>query len=611
MKKYFSIPFILCFVSFTQSQNSSYWQQQVNYTMDIDMDVENYQYDGTQTLVYNNNSPDVLDKVFYHLYPNAFQPGSEMDIRLQNIVDPDDRMVTNLGTKENPVYQSRIAKLQPNEIGFIKVVSLLQDGKAVPFEVNGTILKVLLNTAIKPNGSTTLTMTFKGQVPVQIRRSGRNNADGVALSMSQWYPKLAEYDFEGWHADPYIAREFHGVWGDFDVTLHIDKNYTVGGSGYLQNPQEVGHGYENPSEKVKKQKGKKLTWHFIAPNVHDFTWAADPNYIHDIKQVPNGATLHFLFKNNPKVVANWKTMEDQAVKTMTYYNTTIGDYPYKQYSIIQGGDGGMEYAMCTLITGGDDLRDITGTMRHEMAHSWFQFALATNESEHPWMDEGFTSFISAMAGNSFSDKPVENPFARTYNTYYYLVNSGKQEPLSTHSDRYDTNMAYSIASYVNGEIFLSQLGYIIGWDNLMLTLKNYYANWKMKHPTPIAIIREAEKTSGLQLGWYLNEWVNTTHPIDYGIKSIDDNTVTLERVGTMPMPVDVSITYVDGSSENFNIPLRMQYGHKPTTNTILPDWAWAYPTYSFKVTKAVKKVELDPSKLMADFNQENNILEKE
>jgi peptidase M1-like protein len=609
MKNIFTALFTL-FILSSQAQNGTYWQQHVNYTMNIDMNVGNYQYDGTQTLVYTNNSPNTLNKVFYHLYPNAFQPGSEMDIRVQNIVDPDRRMVNNLGTREKPIYESRIAKLKPDEIGFIKVLSLKQDGKAVAFKVSGTVLKVILNKPLKPRESTTLKMVFKGQLPVQVRRSGRNNKDGVALSMTQWYPKLAEYDFEGWHADPYIAREFHGVWGDFDVKISIDKNYTIGGTGYLQNPQEVGHGYENPLKKLKKQHGKKLTWHFMAPNVHDFTWAADPDYIHDIKQVPNGATMHFLYKNDPKVTANWKAMEDDAVKTMQYYNSTIGKYPYKQYSIIQGGDGGMEYGMCTLITGGANLEGLVGTMRHEMAHSWFQFVLATNESEHPWMDEGFTSFISTMARNTMSKKPVKNPFQRTYGGYYYLVKSGKQEPLSTHADRFNTNMAYSIASYVNGQMFLSQLGYVIGWDNLMKTLKNYYADWKMKHPTPTNFIREAEKTSGLELGWYLNEWVETTHAIDYGIKSVTDKSITLERIGTMPMPVDVRVTYIDDSTENFNIPLRMMSGHKPTKAKVLGNWPWAYPQYAFKVNKAIKKVEIDPSKLMADINPKNNVFEK-
>ena len=146
MKNIFTLIFTLCLASLTQAQNNSYWQQHVNYTMDIDMNVDTYQYDGTQTLVYTNNSPDKLDKVFYHLFLNAFQPGSEMDIRLQNVEDPDNRMVNNLGTKEKPIYESRIANLKPDEIGFIKVLSLTQDGKPVNFKVTGTILKVMLNT---------------------------------------------------------------------------------------------------------------------------------------------------------------------------------------------------------------------------------------------------------------------------------------------------------------------------------------------------------------------------------------------------------------------------------------------------------------------------------
>jgi len=144
----------------------------------------------------------------------------------------------------------------------------------------------------------------------------------------------------------------------------------------------------------------------------------------------------------------------------------------------------------------------------------------------------------------------------------------------------------------------------------MKTLKNYYADWKMKHPTPNSIIREAEKTSGLILGWYLNEWIETTHTIDYGIKSVADKTISLERIGTMPMPIDIRVTYVDGSTENFNIPLRMMSGHKPTKAKILSDWPWAYPTYTFKVNKAITKVEIDPSKLMADVDQKNNVFEK-
>ena len=606
----FSIITLISFSLFSQS--NTYWQQHVDYTMDIDMNVENFQFDGIQKLVYTNNSPDDLHVVFYHLQFNAFQPGSQMDVRLKNIVDPDKRMVNNLGTKEKPVYESRISKLKPNEIGFQKIISLKQNGKPVKYEVFGTILKVNLNTPIKAGKKATLTMVFKGQLPVQIRRSGRNNAEGVALSMAQWYPKLAEYDAEGWHANQYIAREFYGVWGDFDVTIHIDKKYTIGGTGYLQNPQQVGHGYEKKSKKLNLPKGDKLTWHFKAPNVHDFTWAADKDYLHDIVQVPNGATLHFLYKNKEKTIENWKKMQEKAVKTMQFYNKAVGEYPYKQYSIIQGGDGGMEYGMCTLVNGDVTLGSLVGTMKHEMAHSWFQFVLATNEIKHSWMDEGFTSYISALASHHLSDhkdKPVN--FERTYMTYNFIVKSGKEEPLTTQADRFNTNMAFSIGSYVKGQIFLSQLGYIIGEDNLDKTLKKYFNDFKFKHPNPNDIKRTAEKVSGIQLDWYLNEWVETTNTIDYAVKSVSNKSITLNRIGKMPMPIDLKVTYVDGTSEEFYIPLEMMLGKKPTSAKVLTYWGWGNPVFTFTAKKIVRKVEIDTRHLMADVDRSNNIFEVE
>ncbi|WP_420883196.1 M1 family metallopeptidase [Zhouia amylolytica] len=603
----------------TAQNNTSYWQQHVDYKMDIDMDVENYRYEGRQVLTYTNNSPDTLNSVYYHLYFNAFQPGSEMDSRLQNIPDPDGRMVNNLGTKENPKYESRIAKLSPSEIGYIKVKSLEQNGKAVTYNVEGTVLEVSLNKGILPGESATFTMEFDGQVPVQIRRSGRNSKDGVALSMTQWYPKMAEYDFQGWHTSPYIAREFQGVWGDFDVKLTIDKDYVVGGTGYLQNPNEIGYNYEKEGTQVKRPRGKKLTWHFKAPMVHDFTWAADPEYIHDKLETESGVTLHFLYKNDPEIVDNWKKVQGPTAELLAYFNEHIGPYPWKQYSVIQGGDGGMEYAMCTLIAGGKRYGSLFGTTAHEMAHAWFQHLLATNESKYEWMDEGFTSYISTLAENHVENKKPVNPSIGSYKGYYYIVKSGVEQPQTTHADRYNYNAAYSIAAYSKGAVFLSQLGYVIGQDNLKETIKRYYNDFKFKHPTPNDFKRVAEKVSGIHLDWYLTDWTQTTNTIDYGIKGVtaegNKTKVTMERIGLMPMPIDVIVTYNDGSQEYFYAPLRMMRGEKPTnpyTNTkrtVLPDWAWAYPTYDFTINKSkseIKSIVIDPNGFMADINKDNN-----
>lgn len=565
------------------TQKSGYWQQHVDYKMDIDMDVNTYQYKGKQQLVYTNNSPDVLYRVYYHLYFNAFQPDSEMDIRSRTIADPDARV------------GDRISKLKPNEIGYIKVNALKQNGADVKYKTVGTVLEVDLAKPIQPGEQVTFNMDFNAQVPLQIRRSGRNNKEGVALSMAQWYPKLAEYDFEGWHADPYIGREFYGVWGDFDVKLTIDKSYVVGGTGYLQSQTSNG---EN-----------KKTLHYKAPNVHDFTWAADPDYIHDTLQVPNGPMLHFLYKKTmtQEKLDNWKKLQPKSVELMQYYNKHIGKYPYKQYSIIQGGDGGMEYGMCTLILGEGNFNGLFGVTAHEMAHSWFQFLLATNELKHYWMDEGFTQYISDLAGNEILNKNLENPTKGTYAGYIYLAKSGKEQPQTTHADRFNYNQAYSLSAYYKGYVFLAQLGYVIGNENQKKTIKQYYKNFKFKHPTPNDFIRTAEKISGLELDWYLTDFTQTTNTIDYGIKSVEGNTITLERIGLMPMPIDLTVTYIDGTTEDFYIPLQMMRGEKPTNATIIKDWAWAYPTYTFKTTKPVKSVNIDPKEMMADINKENNI----
>jgi hypothetical protein len=617
----------LSFANILSAQNNpnpGYWQQQADYKMEVEMDVKSFQYTGNQIIEYTNNSNDTLIKVFFHLYPNAFQPGSEMDIRLQTIKDPDKRMVKSFKVADKEVKESKISSLKPEQIGYLKILNFKQDGQVATTKVVGTILEVTLAKAILPKSKTIFSLNFDGQVPEQIRRSGRNSSEGVALSMTQWYPKICEFDFEGWHADPYIGREFHGVWGNYDVKITVDKNYTLGASGYLQNKNEIGHGYQDEGIEVKTaKKTKTLTWHFVAPMVHDFAWGADDNFLHDKIIGENGVELHFLYKNDKEYVENWKAMQPKTAELLSFFNKNIGIYPYKQYSVIQGGDGGMEYAMCTLITGKRSVGSLVGVTAHEMAHSWFQHVLATNESKHEWMDEGFTSFISDLAMTeimpSKNKKDDENPFLSSYNNYFYMVTSGKEQPQSTHADRYDENMVYGISSYSKGTVFLTQLGYVIGIENMMKTLKRFYYDYQFTHPTPNDFKRTAERVSGAVLDWYLVDWTQTTNTIDYGIKNIDDNgKITLERIGRMPMPLDILVAYEDGTVESFYIPNPLTRWEKENPypqikRTVLKGWDWAYPTFEFSLSQEkskIKSVAIDPSGLMADVNKENNLFEK-
>ena len=382
---------------------------------------------------------------------------------------------------------------------------------------------------------------------------------------------------------------------------------------------QIGYGYEDEGVKVNRKRGDKLTWHFIAEDVIDFAWAADPEYIHDKRTAADGTVLHFLYKDNPEIKENWKNLQSKTEELLLFFNKNIGPYPWPQYSVIQGGDGGMEYAMLTLITGERSFGSLVGVTAHELAHAWFQHLLATNKSKHEWMDEGFTSYISDLAMNEVMEQNQENPFTGSYRSYYRLATSGVEQPQTTHADRYAYNAAYGATAYSKGSVFLSQLGYIIGEENLSKTLKRYYDEWKFKHPTPNDFIRVAEKVSGAELDWYLTDWTQTTNTIDYEIQAVEedgnDTRVVLARNGLMPMPVELKVTYNDGTSEDIYIPLQMMRWEKPgfNENQTKEDWAWAYPTYSFILNKPksqVSSIEIDPSQMMADIDRTNNIYPK-
>lgn len=586
-----------------------YWQQRVEYEMEIDMDVNTNRFRGDQTITYYNNSPDTLDRVFYHLYFNAFQPGSMMDIRSLNIEDPDRRV------------GDRISKLGPDEIGYQHILTLKQDGKEVSHKVAGTILEVWLNEPVLPGAKTEFSMTFEAQVPLQVRRSGRDNAEGIEYSMSQWYPKLAEYDERGWHANPYVGREFHGVWGDFDVKITIDSAYTIAGTGILQNAGKIGHGYQEEGKEVKI-KDARLTWHFKAENVHDFMWAADPDYTHETAQVEGGPLLRFFYQKNEQTAENWTQLQEYMVKAVPFMNENFGEYPYETYSFIQGGDGGMEYPMATLITGNRNLRSLVGVSVHELFHSWYQGVLGTNESLYPWMDEGFTSWASAITMRYlFNPEATGNPAAGSYRGYEYMANSGNEEPLTTHADMYHTNRSYSINAYSKGAVFLAQLGYVIGQENLMKGMRRYYNTWKFKHPDEVDFIRVMEKTSGMELDWYLINFAYTTNQVDYGIGNVrgsgESTMVELKRKGEMMMPVDLYVEYTDGTSEILYIPLRIMRGEKPVENEEVPRltmeaWPWTYPTYGVTVNRPldeIARIEIDPTERMADVDRSDNVFD--
>lgn len=614
-KKAFLLPvfYFLFFISFAQPDR---WQQHIKYVMDVNLDVNTNIIKGQQVITYTNNSPDTLNRIFIHLYWNAFQPGSSMDIRSRELGQTEirkDREGKPMMDWDDRV-RDRIAKLKPEETGYCRILDISMNGKKLQKKEHETILEVNLSQPILPKSTVTFNTTFECQTPVQIRRSGRDNKEGIRYSMSQWYPKIVEYDYQGWNANQYIAREFYGVWGDYDVALTLDKNYKVGATGVLQNAAAIGWGYDKEGTDLKPITTPTRTWRFSAKNVHDFVWAADPDYKHITRKINNGPLLHFIYKQVNRLENSWQSTADTCVMAYSYMEKTFGPYPWPSYSFIEGGDGGMEYGMASLIHSPS-----LGTALHEWLHSWYQHLLGTNESLYPWMDEGFTTYAE-LRTSAWLHNQNDSFCMPAYKGYYALAKSKWEEPMSTHSDHFNTNYAYSNAAYTKGAVFLAQLGYIVGEKNLDKILQEYYHLWKFKHPNPNDFIAVAEKVSRIELDWYKEYWIYTTKTIDYGVDSIwmdgSNTNIRIVREGKMPMPVDIQLTFKDGTKENHYVPLDLMLGEKPEEDNlkrkIYPEWKWVQPKYIISTNKKITdivSVEIDPSLRMADVNRKNNKLE--
>lgn len=599
--------------SWLSAQRAPYYQQYAKYKMEIDVDAPNFTYTGKQTLQYTNNSPDELKEVYFHLYWNAFRPGSMMDQRVQNQGKTGDSRLHKDGV-------SRLSQIPKGEEGAQNIHWIKQNGKDLKFEVQETIMKVYLNTPIKPNSSTTFTLEWDANIPYQIRRAGRNNREGVDMTMTQWYPKIAEYDYEGWATFDYIGREFHAPFADFDVSIKIDKDYVIGAGGTLQNPLEV-KGYSSNAN-VKFDDQNKAVWKWNAKKMLDFAWAADKDFSVESFSIIDGPKVYYVYQKSDKTLF-WEQSKPYVTKFFQLMNANFGRYPYPSYSFVQGGDGGMEYGMATMMLGeAKTLEGLVGLMVHEGAHSWFQQVVATNESMRPWMDEGFTSYAEDyVMYRLFPPKnPIPNPYVPAINSYVKFVKGGLEEPAVWLADHHDNGSAYSVSSYTKGELFLVQLGYIVGEQKVNEIMREYYRLWSFKHPNETDFMHIAQKLSGMDLKWFYHYWINTTNTIDYAVKNVvygdDETTITLENKGTLPMPIDFSILTKDKEIVNYQIPLNMTHTWK--SKDIYGDfktlsyWPWTQKEYTFTIPYSKSQISalgIDFSKRLADIHPEDNLVE--
>jgi hypothetical protein len=611
---------------------AGYWQQDVAYKIEANIDERTNIITANEELTYWNNSPDELTFVYFHLYQNAFTKGSYLE-ELQRV-------------NKQPI--KRMGKYQAQGLGTM-VDNMTVDGKKVKVELDNTILKVYLPTPLKSGESVVFNMdfaTFFDRGDFRRRMAlypsyGFPHYNGV-----HWYPRISVYDIKkGWDTDQHLNKELYGDYGLFDVKLTFAANYVVEATGALQNESEVLPAElranldlknfankpwnEKPSTIIPYDTVNHKTWHYIAINVHDFAFTADPSYRIG-ETVWNGVRCIALV-TEPHA-SKWQTASDYVAKIIQTFSDDFGMYEYPKMVAADANDG-MEYPMLTLDGGSEP--DFHGLFVHEIGHNWFYGMIGNNETYRAALDEGFTQFLTSWGltridGDTMIETPEKNKYKRNrrepkltrdrnvYNRYMFDAMRAEDKPLNTHSNDFHSAVAHENGYsnvYHKTATMLYNLQYVLGDELFQNAMKHYVAKWKIAHPYFEDFRQSIIEYTHQDLNWFFDQWMETTKSTDYGITKIqktemkDEYKITLKRYGQMQMPIDMSVKAKDGSIQNYTIP--NTYFKKETSAKKLKQWyGWdlLYPTYTAKVvvSSGLKVVQLDPSNRLADIDMMDN-----
>ena len=571
--------FFVCFQSFGQS---NYWQQEVDYQINVTIDDTKDKAFGEETLIYQNNSPDTLKELYFHLYWNAFKKSSHA-FEKQNAFE-----------------------LQDSDFGEINVENITVNNEVHSIEVFESIGQVKLRNPILPGKKCEVKIRFSSIVPSCINRAGKNNMAGTDYTFTQWYPKICRYDKMGWHTDPYFGREFAGTFGKYSVSISCDSSFVVAGTGTLKNKKYTENGWVstlgNNASKIEK-------WEFFGENIHDFAFALDKEWVHKEQKI-DGIDFHFFY--NQKYHDPWSKLMQDWSKAYAICKSEFGVYPYPQFSFIQAGEGYMEYPMCTMLESGRT--DFFNTACHEFMHNYFYGIFGTDENLYHWMDEGITCYAEERISNVNQAK--NNPARGAISNYRWISSSYDEEPISTAANHFESDYPYYNAAYFKGQLFPELIRYIIGDSLMKVGFARFYKSWKFKHPEPNDFVKVFEDVSSMELTWFQNYWLNTTKKIDFSIDSVQKTKegikITFSNQG-IPMPLEFQIKLKNGKSIYYYIPLDLTNNAKtdflqPTQ--ALPKWSCAAKTYSLVLRdlkwKDILQISLDPQSVLPDINMINN-----
>lgn len=622
-----------------------YWQQDVAYKINANIDEVSDVITGYEELTYTNNSPDTLYFVYFNLYQNAYQPGSYLDKLHQ----------------ENEVHP-HYGKYESARLG-ITLDEITANGNTLKTQYDNTVVRIYLDKPLLPHTATTFNIKFRtyydnGSVRRRMKKYG---AWGYKhYNGCQWYPKICVYDRKaGWNTDQHLGREFYGDFGSFDVQLTFASNFVVEATGVLQNESVVLPDTlkakldiynfkdkpwdEKPSVITKYKRGETKTWIYHAENVHDFAFTADPTYrIHDTIIYPGragGAGVRCVGIVQEPHATGWQNSADYLAKIITVFSRDFGVFEYPKIVVADAADG-MEYPMLTLDGGRD--KNYRGLLVHEVGHNWFYGMVGSNEAYRAMMDEGFTQFLTAWgmekidgdtvpydftSKNKYLKKFMETTDVRDSRCYISYLSDAviyNDASLNTHSDGFNGALGQGGGYrhvYAKTATMLYNLQYVLGDSLFSAAMKHYVAQWKFAHPYPEDFRNSISQFTHADLNWFFDEWMETTKNIDYSIKKVrkteltDQFEIMLKRKGRMQMPIDLRVVAKNDSVYDFYIPNTWfeksatgDSGVHPITLTKWYGWDKLQPTYTATVNipGGIKNIIIDPSERLADINMLNN-----
>lgn len=599
----FIYAFLILNLSLT-GQEKIYFQQGVDYQINVTLNDENHSLQGDINIVYTNNSSDKLDFIYFHLWPNAYRNTS-----------------TAFAQQKLEGGSTKFYFSDEKSKGGISDLNFNVSGEALSWDYdakNPDIAIVRLKRALTPGETVTINTPFLVDIPSSFSRLGHVEQ---SYQLTQWYPKPAVYDKAGWHPMPYLDQgEFYSEFGDFDVKITLPANYVVGASGVLQNQSEidflnrkaqecgrVNYSKTNKKSKFPESSAQTKTLHYTADNVHDFAWFADKRF-HVLKSevtLASGKKVDTWAMFTDLEANLWKDATTYLDRSVEFYSEKVGEYPWPHATAVQSAlsaGGGMEYPMITVIGRSGDAKTLDIVITHEVGHNWFYGILASNERDYPWMDEGMNSYyeqrytakyypgqdkLGDMLPDGLSRFIDADEVEMGHGLYQMQARQHNEQPIHCHSAEL-TSMNYLLSGYTRPADVLWYLCNYLGEKNYDVIMQKYYEEWKFKHPQPEDFRKVFEGSVDKDLSWFFDDLLMTTKQMDYALKSVKGTTATIQNKGEIAAPYSISIIKDDKITKTFWY--KGFEGEKAVNIT----------------TEDYDEVVIDAIKVMPDVNRRNN-----